>query len=131
MTEQKNYPETGSVSGMAAVTSGSGALPASEPHVRATAVRENRTSDRPSFTNASEDDRRRLRSMGWRTEPEPAATDPLRQVASARQPSLASRAKAGAGEGNRTLVISLEGCCSTIELHPLSKGGIPTFERPV
>ncbi len=27
--------------------------------------------------------------------------------------------KAGAGEGNRTLVISLEGCCSTIELHPL------------
>ena len=24
----------------------------------------------------------------------------------------------GAGEGNRTLVISLEGCCSTIELHP-------------
>src|SRR3990167_2501510 len=27
-------------------------------------------------------------------------------------------AKVGAGEGNRTLVISLEGCCSTIELHP-------------
>ena len=26
--------------------------------------------------------------------------------------------KTGAGEGNRTLVISLEGCCSTIELHP-------------
>ena len=25
----------------------------------------------------------------------------------------------GAGEGNRTLVISLEGFCSTIELHPL------------
>jgi hypothetical protein len=24
----------------------------------------------------------------------------------------------GAGEGNRTLVFSLEGCCSTIELHP-------------
>jgi hypothetical protein len=24
----------------------------------------------------------------------------------------------GAGEGNRTLIISLEGCCSTIELHP-------------
>jgi hypothetical protein len=23
-----------------------------------------------------------------------------------------------AGEGNRTLVFSLEGCCSTIELHP-------------
>jgi hypothetical protein len=29
-----------------------------------------------------------------------------------------SNAKAGAGEGNRTLVFSLEGCCSTIELHP-------------
>ena len=26
----------------------------------------------------------------------------------------------GAGEGNRTLVVSLEGCCSTIELHPLT-----------
>lgn len=25
----------------------------------------------------------------------------------------------GAGEGNRTLVLSLEGFCSTIELHPL------------
>ena len=29
------------------------------------------------------------------------------------------REKIGAGEGNRTLVISLEGFCSTIELHPL------------
>src|SRR5262249_16276016 len=28
------------------------------------------------------------------------------------------KAESGAGEGNRTLVISLEGCCSTIELHP-------------
>ena len=28
--------------------------------------------------------------------------------------------EAGAGEGNRTLVFSLEGCCSTIELHPHS-----------
>ena len=26
----------------------------------------------------------------------------------------------GAGEGNRTLVVSLEGFCSTIELHPLN-----------
>jgi hypothetical protein len=26
--------------------------------------------------------------------------------------------RVGAGEGNRTLVFSLEGCCSTIELHP-------------
>src|SRR6185437_1331812 len=31
---------------------------------------------------------------------------------------LSPLAKDGAGEGNRTLVISLEGCCSTIELHP-------------
>ena len=31
------------------------------------------------------------------------------------------RKKIGAGEGNRTLVISLEGCCSTIELHPHSQ----------
>jgi hypothetical protein len=30
--------------------------------------------------------------------------------------------KIGAGEGNRTLVFSLEGCCSTIELHPRAKG---------
>ena len=29
-----------------------------------------------------------------------------------------TRRKDGAGEGNRTLVISLEGFCSTIELHP-------------
>ncbi len=27
----------------------------------------------------------------------------------------------GAGEGNRTPVISLEGFCSTIELHPLNQ----------
>ena len=26
--------------------------------------------------------------------------------------------RAGAGRGNRTLVFSLEGCCSTIELYP-------------
>jgi hypothetical protein len=37
----------------------------------------------------------------------------------------------GAGEGNRTLVISLEGCCSTIELHPrrshVSTNGLQAF----
>ena len=32
-----------------------------------------------------------------------------------RSPGLS---KFGAGEGNRTLVVSLEGFCSTIELHP-------------
>jgi hypothetical protein len=37
----------------------------------------------------------------------------------------------GAGEGNRTLVVSLEGFCSTIELHPLfryQKSGISNLE---
>src|SRR5579875_2238498 len=33
-------------------------------------------------------------------------------------PPAAGMDQNGAGEGNRTLVISLEGCCSTIELHP-------------
>ena len=31
----------------------------------------------------------------------------------------------GAGEGNRTLVVSLEGFCSTIELHPLGHAQMP------
>ncbi|TXT46023.1 MAG: hypothetical protein FD139_1311 [Methylocystaceae bacterium] len=31
----------------------------------------------------------------------------------------------GAGEGNRTLVFSLEGCCSTIELHPRDRDSMP------
>ena len=35
--------------------------------------------------------------------------------------------KFGAGEGNRTPVISLEGFCSTIELHPLNQ---PLIKRP-
>src|SRR6478609_2108436 len=34
------------------------------------------------------------------------------------QPRPFARAGVGAGEGNRTLVVSLEGFCSTIELHP-------------
>src|SRR5213076_1194787 len=34
--------------------------------------------------------------------------------------------RAGAGEGNRTLVISFEGFCSTIELHPPSVYEIPS-----
>ena len=41
-----------------------------------------------------------------------------------RDPCLrASIESLGAGEGNRTLVFSLEGCCSTIELHP--RQGLP------
>ena len=35
----------------------------------------------------------------------------------------------GAGEGNRTLVVSLEGFCSTIELHPLKFSPKPSL-RP-
>src|SRR6185369_7373623 len=34
--------------------------------------------------------------------------------------------EAVAGEGNRTLVVSLEGFCSTIELHPPGRLGGPT-----
>src|SRR2546422_724009 len=41
---------------------------------------------------------------------------------------LAQRARGGAGEGNRTLVISLEGCCSTIELHPRQESVISSQE---
>src|SRR5450432_4759690 len=40
--------------------------------------------------------------------------------------------RAGAGEGNRTLVVSLEGFCSTIELHPrfgFSKVLLPSLPR--
>ena len=38
----------------------------------------------------------------------------------------------GAGEGNRTLIVSLEGFCSTIELHPhLSEGSHPDVPRPI
>ena len=36
---------------------------------------------------------------------------------------------AGAGEGNRTLVISLEGFCSTIELHPPRFGSAWRLQR--
>lgn len=35
----------------------------------------------------------------------------------------------GAGEGNRTLVVSLEGFCSTIELHPLEWRPMPFGDR--
>jgi hypothetical protein len=35
----------------------------------------------------------------------------------------------GAGEGNRTLVVSLEGFCSTIELHPLVWFALPFGDR--
>jgi hypothetical protein len=34
------------------------------------------------------------------------------------KPSNQNQCQTGAGEGNRTLVVSLENFCSTIELHP-------------
>ena len=39
--------------------------------------------------------------------------------------------RSGAGEGNRTLVVSLEGFCSTIELHPQAELHPPEGFRPV
>ena len=44
----------------------------------------------------------------------------------ARQPWVQIIEKIGAGEGNRTLVISLEGCCSTVSI-PF----FPLHEKPV
>ena len=44
-------------------------------------------------------------------------TSPLPRECST--PELHGRIMFGAGEGNRTLTVSLEGFCSTIELHPL------------
>jgi hypothetical protein len=41
-----------------------------------------------------------------------------------------SKPTIGAGEGNRTLVISLEGFCSTIELHPRRLRKIAYPARP-
>ena len=37
--------------------------------------------------------------------------------------------KSGAGEGNRTLVSSLENCRSTIELRPLARFGTANLQR--
>ena len=47
----------------------------------------------------------------------------LRELTPFQVPKL--RRKTGAGEGNRTLVVSLEGFCSTIELHPLALSAMP------
>ena len=63
----------------------------------------------------------KLRGMPWSR-----GLCPGRQSATGALPDARSRRALmaprawpiGAGEGNRTLVFSLEGCCSTIELHP-------------
>ena len=52
------------------------------------------------------------------------STREKRAVVRLRQ-SRQARCGVGAGEGNRTLVVSLEGFCSTIELHPHPSGGAP------
>ena len=54
------------------------------------------------------------------SEPKVPVAPPLRYGRSKFAPAP-GRFKSGAGEGNRTLVVSLEGFCSTIELHPLAK----------
>ena len=57
-----------------------------------------------------------------------AAAGPRRMPAATAHDAIFE--KVGAGEGNRTLVISLEGCCSTIELHPhLLDQDIPKPQR--
>ena len=43
---------------------------------------------------------------------------------------VSSKKNAGAGEGNRTLVVSLEGFCSTIELHPPDETNFRIRARP-
>src|SRR5262245_42642269 len=48
----------------------------------------------------------------------PNADLPSIELPSTKLPSTKLRTNPGAGEGNRTLVVSLEGFCSTIELHP-------------
>src|ERR1700678_880130 len=45
-------------------------------------------------------------------------TSPLPRECSTTEPHGRYIFVTGAGEGNRTLVVSLEGFCSTIELHP-------------
>ena len=55
---------------------------------------------------------------------------PLRSASDGRISSRPSaRFEFGAGEGNRTLVVSLEGFCSTIELHPLVCFALPFGDR--
>ena len=54
------------------------------------------------------------------------ATSPLpRECSTTELHGHAVQATHGAGEGNRTLVVSLEGFCSTIELHPPATDLLP------
>src|SRR4030065_2791276 len=58
--------------------------------------------------------------LNWRPLPYQGSALPLSYMGKNKQPfkPLTPQLTPGAGEGNRTLVVSLEGFCSTIELHP-------------
>src|SRR5690606_26372837 len=60
-----------------------------------------------------------------------AATWVAPHLPGAQPDSVAPCVRDGAGEGNRTPVFSLEGCCSTIELHPhpFFRGPRPSWWR--
>ena len=45
--------------------------------------------------------------------------------------NLDAQGRSGAGEGNRTLVLSLGSFCSTIELHPRDKIRLTTAVYPI
>ena len=66
---------------------------------------------------------KRGESRALRRRAPPRAAPPSRRdargaAAGAALDEAGAGVRIGAGEGNRTLVFSLEGCCSTIELHP-------------
>ena len=61
---------------------------------------------------------RALRRRAPLRAPPPARRDARGAPAGAALDEAGAGVRIGAGEGNRTLVFSLEGCCSTIELHP-------------
>src|SRR4029079_6002865 len=60
---------------------------------------------------------------------EPEELSPLHCVRASKIKPSPRWPNFGAGEGNRTLVVSLEGFCSTIELHPLAGRPMPLPQR--
>ena len=57
--------------------------------------------------------------------PRMVGVSPLAALARSNLEPAPGRYEIGAGEGNRTLVVSLEGFCSAIELHPLVTRPMP------
>ena len=55
---------------------------------------------------------------------------PVAALRRSKNPHAPGMAVCGAGEGNRTLVVSLEGFCSTIELHPPGTHGTGPLPAP-